>query len=283
MNRTSLKNKQRIVVKIGSSSLTHPESKNIDYRKLERLVRVLSDLRNQGKDVVLVTSGAQVVGRKVMSMVEDPSHLPQKQALAAIGQAKLMMIYQRLFSEYNQNCAQVLLTKHNLMFKDGIQNAQNTFNALLNMGVIPVVNENDTVATDEIEFGDNDTLSAFVLALIHADLLIILSDIDGFYTDDPTTNPKASLISEVEKINDTHFKMGKDSSSSGVGTGGMNTKIKAAKIATEAGADMVLASGHDVFNIYRIVDGEPIGTCFSANPLPNFDLLNYIKGSDAHE
>ena len=274
--RSKIKDAKRIVIKIGSSSLTHKKTKDIDYRKLEQLVRVLSDLQNRGKEVVLVTSGAQAVGRQVLHMRQIPEVLGQKQALAAVGQAKLMMSYQRLFSEYNQTVAQILITKWTMLSEEARFNAKNTFNELLELGVIPIVNENDTVATHEIEFGDNDHLSSFVVALIKADLLIILSDIDGLYTDDPSQNKEAEFISYVDKVEAEHFIMGKDTSSSGVGTGGMSAKIDAAKIASAAGAAMVLMNGKDVTQIYNVLDGETIGTYFKENPEENFELSDYM-------
>ena len=274
--RRKIKDAKRIVIKIGSSSLTHKKTKDIDYRKLEQLVRVLSDLQNRGKEVVLVTSGAQAVGRQVLHMRQIPEVLGQKQALAAVGQAKLMMSYQRLFSEYNQTVAQILITKWTMLSEEARFNAKNTFNELLDLGVIPIVNENDTVATHEIEFGDNDHLSSFVVALIKADLLIILSDIDGLYTDDPSQNKEAEFISYVDKVEAEHFIMGKDTSSSGVGTGGMSAKIDAAKIASASGAAMVLMNGKDVTQIYNVLDGETIGTYFKENPEENFELSDYM-------
>ncbi|MBO7514935.1 MAG: glutamate 5-kinase, partial [Lachnospiraceae bacterium] len=229
-NRELLKDKKRIVIKIGSSSLTHPETGDVNYNKMEQLVRTLADIHGMGKDVVLVSSGAIAVGRKSMGI--KPETLSQRQALAAIGQAQLMMTYQRLFSEYNQKTAQILMTKSTMTDDLNRKLAQNTFEELLHMGVIPVVNENDTVSTYEIQFGDNDRLSAIVAALIHADLLILLTDQDGMYTDDPNKNPEAEFIDIVPYVNETYMKMGKSSSSSGVGTGGMTAKLVAARIAT---------------------------------------------------
>lgn len=274
--REALKNKKRIVVKIGSSSLTHKESGDLNYRKVEQLVRVLADLKSTGKEIVLVSSGAQAVGRKTLNLSQIPSKLAKKQALAAIGQAKLMMTYQRLFGEYNQIVAQVLLTKYTIQSEESRNNTKNTFSELLNLGIIPIVNENDTVATHEIEFGDNDHLSAFVVAMIGADCLIILSDIDGFYTDDPNTNPEATLIEYVEKIEAHHLEKGKVTSSSKIGTGGMNAKIDAGIIATRSGADMILASGEEMNVLYDIIDGKPIGTFFKAQHDPDFDVESFL-------
>ena len=198
--REQLKEKQRIVIKIGSSSLTHPSTGALDLIKLEILVREISDLRNQGKEVILVSSGAIMAGSKTMGYDKKPEKLSEKQACAAIGQAKLMMIYQKLFSEYNQVASQILMTKNTFLDDLNRINAKNTFHELLRMGAIPIVNENDTISTYEIEFGDNDTLSAVVAALVEADLLILLSDIDGLFTDDPHQNPDARFIDVVEEL-----------------------------------------------------------------------------------
>lgn len=245
--RAKLKDKKRIVVKIGSSSLQHPETGDLDYTKMDILVRELCNIRNQGKDVILVTSGAIGCGRKALH-IKPPFTIAQKQACAAIGQARLMTTYQRIFSEYNHQAAQILLTKNTIEADLNRKNAQNTFNELLAMEVIPVVNENDTISTFEVEdvIGDNDTLSAIVTALVGADLLILLSDIDGLYTDDPRRNPAAKYIPIVEDITDELLSMGKASTGSSVGTGGMETKLTAAKIATYSGADMVIANGGEI-------------------------------------
>ncbi len=268
--------KQRIVVKLGSSSLTHKYTGYLNLNKIEKLVRVLCDLRNQGMEVVLVSSGAGAVGRKTMGYQVRPKEVPVKQALAAVGQAQLMMTYQKFFSEYNQVIAQILMTKDTMLNDQSRINAKNTFDQLLEMGVIPVVNENDTVATHEIEFGDNDRLSAIVSAVIGADLLIILSDIDGLYEDDPKTNPDAKFVHEVDEITEALENMGKSTSSSDVGTGGMASKILAAKMANDAGIDMVVANGNEVQNIYRILDGDQVGTLFLAHKSKEFDLIKYL-------
>ncbi len=278
--RELLKNKQRIVVKVGSSTITHEETGNIDFIKLEKLVRILTDLQHRGKEVVLVTSGAVAVGRKYMGLKERPKTTATKQACAAIGQASLMTVYQKLFSEYHQPCAQILLTKLTVLNEITRTNARNTFEELFKLGVIPIVNENDTVATDELEdleIGDNDTLSALVTAMIHGDLLILLSDIEGMYSDDPKKNPDAVLFHTIEDLNESVFGMAKGSSSS-VGTGGMQTKLSAARIATESGADMVIANGDKVEHILDIIDGKRLGTLFVSHPVENFQLLHYIKG-----
>ena len=278
--REFLKDKKRIVIKIGSSSLQHKESGDLDYTKMEVLVRELCNLRNQGKDVILVTSGAIAVGRKaigVTKLEEEEGHLGVKQACAAVGQAKLMMIYQKIFAEYNQIAAQILMTKDTIVNDFNRENAENTFSELLNLGVIPVVNENDTVATYEIVIGDNDTLSAIVSGLTKADLLILLTDIDGLYTDDPRTNPKAEFIEVVEKVTPEHMQMGKKSTGSNVGTGGMNTKMIAAHIATNSGADMIIANSSDIRIIHRIMDGRNIGTLFKAQENTDFNMVEYVK------
>ena len=275
--REKLKDKKRIVIKIGSSSLTHKETGKLDLIKLEILVREVSDLRNQGKEVVLVSSGAIMVGKNSVGMKDAPDHIAFKQACAAIGQAKLMMIYQKLFAEYNQVASQVLMTKNTMVDNLNRRNAQNTFEELLKLGSIPIVNENDTIATYEIGFGDNDTLSAVVAALIGADLLILLSDIDGLFTDDPHLNKKARFIDVVESIDAHLIEMGKGTTGSSVGTGGMATKLKAAKLATSVGADMIIANGEDFHIIHRIINGECCGTLFRANQREEFYLIDYIE------
>lgn len=277
-NRKYLKEKKRIVIKIGSSSLQHPQTGGFDYSKMEKLVRELCNLRNEGKDVVLVTSGAIAMGKQAVGLQNvGKNDIAVKQACSAIGQARLMMVYQKLFSEYNQVAAQVLMTKNTIVDDLNRFNAHNTFSELLKMGVIPIVNENDTVATYEIEIGDNDTLSAIVAALVDADLLILLSDIDGLYTDDPRTNPKASFIEQVDKITPQLMNMGKKSTGSSVGTGGMNTKLVAAKIATSSDIDMLIANSKDVGIIYRIMEGENVGTLFLSDKDEHFDLKSFVE------
>lgn len=266
VDRAFLKEKKRIVIKIGTSTITHMETGNLNLDKLEKFVRVLTDLHNQNKEVVVVSSGAVGAGRKALGIQEKPKTLSVKQACAAVGQARLMMIYQKLFAEYNQTIAQILITKRVMTNEISRKNAENTFQELFSMGVIPIVNENDPISTDQIEgdiFGDNDTLSANVAELVKADLLILLSDIDGLYTDDPHKNPEAKYISYVESIDDKLEGMAKGAETS-LGTGGMTTKIAAAKIAMEAGVDMVIASGDDVHNVSRIMDGKEVGTLFQA-------------------
>ena len=274
--REEIKDKKRIVIKIGSSSLQHKETGGLDYTKLDVLVRELCNIAYQGKEVVLVSSGAIAVGKRAVHIGKEDNPIAVKQACAAIGQARLMMTYQKLFAEYNHVAAQVLMTKNTIAEPLNRFNAKNTFSELLKLGAIPIVNENDTVSTFEIEFGDNDTLSAIVAALIDADLLILLSDIDGLYTDDPNKNPDAEFISVVDHLDDSIMGMGKGTSSS-VGTGGMGTKLSAARIATSSGADMIIANAADVRIIHRIMDGREYGTIFKAHKSEENDLVTIIE------
>ena len=280
--REQIKNKKRIVVKIGSSSLQHAETGDMDYIRMEKLVRELCDIRNQGREVVLVTSGAIAAGKKTVHLKDicaqtEAEALAVKQACSAIGQARLMTAYQKLFAEYNQVAAQILMTKNTIVDRLNRYNAQNTFRELLKLGAIPIVNENDTVATYEIEIGDNDTLSAIVAALINADLLILLSDIDGLYTDDPRKNPDARFIEQVDELTDELMDMGKGSTGSDVGTGGMNTKMIAARIATRSDVDMVIANSSDIGVLHEILAGEKRGTLFVAHPDEGFDLPSFVE------
>ena len=251
--------KKRIVIKIGSSSLVHPETGDMDLVKMERLVRIVADISNSGKDVVL-----------------RPKEKSVKQACAAIGQTRLMMVYQRLFAEYNKVPAQVLITKLTMIHDENRRNARATFAELLSMGVIPIVNENDIVVTDEIEFGDNDTLSAIVAALIHADLLIVLSDVDGFYDDNPKVNPNAKLIEEIDYITDD-FEAMAGGAVSEFGTGGMATKVAAARIANDAGADTVICNADDMKKLRHVLEGRNEGTLFRAHKNENFHLIDYLN------
>ena len=285
--REGIKDKKRIVIKIGSSSLQHKETGDLDYIKLDVLCRELCNLRNQGKDVILVSSGAIAVGKKAVgatTLKANSKHMGFKQACAAIGQARLMMTYQKIFAEYNQIAAQILMTKNTIVDDVNRENAYNTFTELLNMGVIPIVNENDTVSTyeirvgeDDVLIGDNDTLSAIVASLVNADLLILLSDIDGLYTDDPRVNKDAKFIEEVDELTDEYMHMGKESTGSNVGTGGMNTKMQAAKIATRCGTDMIIANSKDIRIIHRLMDGRNLGTLFKANKDESFDVVEFIQ------
>ena len=253
----------------------------MDYIRMEKLVRELSDIRNQGKEVVLVSSGAIAAGKNAVNLKDvrvnsSAESLAVKQACSAVGQARLMMTYQRLFAEYNQVAAQILMTKNTIVDDLNRYNAHNTFTELLKLGAIPVVNENDTITTYEIEFGDNDTLSAIVASLVDADLLILLSDIDGLYTDDPRKNPDAKFISQVDELTDELMGMGKATTGSNVGTGGMNTKLLAARIATKAGADMIIANSKDIGVLHRLLAGEDEGTLFVAKKDENFDLSGFV-------
>ncbi len=274
--RTTFKDKQRIVFKVGTSTIIHEETGELDLVKLEKFVRILTDLHNRGKDIIVVSSGAIGVGRKSIGLKEKPDTISLKQACAAIGQSRLMTVYQKLFSEYNQYTAQILMTKFTIMDDRSRHNARSTFDELLKLGAIPIVNENDSVATDEIEFGDNDTLSAIVAAIAKADLLVLLSDIDGLYTDDPNVNPGAEFISYVESISDEMIEMAKGSSTS-YGTGGMSAKIYAAGIANDAGTDMAIINGENMENVNLLMEGEPIGTVFKAHKTRHFHLKEYLE------
>ncbi len=284
MMRETLRKKKRIVIKVGSASITHAESGGLNLRKIEKLVRVISDLNGEGKDVILVSSGAIATGRNALSMHRRPRSMAEKQAFAAIGQARLMMTYQKLFSEYSVIAAQVLLTKNIMLDARSRDNASNTFLELLNLGTVPVVNENDTVSTSEIDqvetFGDNDQLAAIVGAVVHADLVILLSDIDGLFTDDPRRNPEAQFIPFIPRIDETILEMGKSESGSNVGTGGMSAKLAAARIATDSGADMVIARFTTAEVISDILDGKDVGTLFAAHKNENFDLVKYIESQE---
>lgn len=258
----TFKEAKRIVFKVGTSTLTY-EGGGINIRRVEKLVKVLSDIKNQGKEIILVTSGAIGVGMGKLGITERPRETRGKQALAAIGQCELMDFYSRLFSDYNHTVAQLLLTK-DVVERDVLKhNAQNTFETLLSLGAIPIVNENDSISAEQIEFGDNDTLSAIVATLTEADLLIILSDIDGLYDKNPSVNPDARLIPLVEDITD-EIKTIASGAGSARGTGGMITKISAAEIAAGAGIDMFILNGSDPDIIYELADGGKVGTLFRA-------------------
>lgn len=250
----------------------------LNLTKMERLVRELCEQKNQGRDVILVSSGAIAVGRKTVQVVPMDSDIPLKQACAAIGQARLMMIYERLFAQYNHLTAQILMTMHTMTENSSRTNAQNTFSKLLELGVIPVVNENDTVATHEVldTFGDNDFLASVVCALTGADLLILLSDIDGMYTDDPHVKKDAKFIPVIEKLDDKYKKMAKSTTGTGIGTGGMNAKLNAALVATSSGADMVIANGKDVSVIHKIMEGRNYGTLFLADTDNDMSIEDYV-------
>ena len=246
--RARLKEKKRIVVKIGSSSLMYADTGLLNIGKVEKLARILADLRNAGNDVCLVSSGAISTGRNSLTTNNNSNTLSFKQACAAIGQAKLIAHYQRFFAEYSINTAQVLLTEIILADEESRVNALNTFNELFKLGAIPVV--------------DNDRLSAIVAKLVDADLLIILSDIDGMYTDDPRKNPDAELMYEIDRFTEELDSMAKGTEEGGVGTGGMATKLAAAKLATAEGIDVVILNGENPYNIRKLIEGEKIGTLF---------------------
>lgn len=256
----NLKDVETIVVKVGTSTLTY-ENGRLNLRRIEILVRVLSDLQNAGKHVILVSSGAIGVGWQVMGLDHRPNTVPEKQAAAAIGQPQLMSIYENFFRKYNQKNAQILLTHMVIDDPQMHENAINTLSALLDYKVIPIVNENDTVVTDEIRVGDNDTLSAYIAQMVKADLLILLTDIDGFYNSNPSCNPDAKFISEVMKITKEIESMAGDSASD-LGTGGMRTKLIAAKIAHSVGTKTIIMNGESPENIYRVLEGDIIGTYF---------------------
>lgn len=259
-----LKDAKKVVIKVGTSTLTHSTGM-LNIRRMEELVKVISDLKNAGKDIVLVSSGAVGIGVGKLGLASRPKDTPTKQACAAIGQCELMYIYDKYFSKYNHNVAQVLLTRDIIERETRKENVTNTFNKLLEMSVIPIVNENDTVSVEELEleFGDNDTLSAIVGELVGADLLIILSDIDGLYDKDPHKNDDAKLIDVVAEINDDIIALAGGKGSE-LGTGGMITKIHAARHCLNAGFPMAILNGTNINQLYDLLDGKTVGTIFKA-------------------
>lgn len=252
----------KIVVKIGTSTLTHATG-CVNIKRIEEFCKILSDIKNSGHEVILVSSGAIGLGVGKLNLDARPSDLAGKQAAAAVGQCELMYIYDRLFSSYNHTVAQILLTAPDLKNPDRHGKFENTMKRLLELKALPIINENDTVSTEEIEIGDNDTLAAIVAESVGADLLILLSDIEGLYSSDPHKNKNATLISEVFEITDEILSLG-DGAGSSLGTGGMITKLNAAKIATASGCDMVIANGASPEKLYDIIDGKQIGTRFFA-------------------
>ena len=252
----------KITVKVGTSTLSHKTGR-LNIRRVEELCKVLSDVRNAGHDVVLVSSGAIGMGVGKLNMSEKPSDMPTKQAAAAVGQCELMYVYDKLFQEHNHTVAQLLITGEDLADQTRHDNFTNTLNRLIELGAIPIINENDTIATSEIAVGDNDTLGALVAASVNSDLFIVLTDIDGLYTSDPRRDPDAKLISEVREITEEMLE-GAGGKGSGLGTGGMATKLSAAKIAMEAGVDMIIVNGSAPDIIYDAVDGKSVGTRFIA-------------------
>lgn len=263
MNYEKLTETKRAVVKVGTSSLTY-ETGKLNIKKIESIVRVVSDLRNRGIEIVLVSSGAVGAGVGKLNLSEKPSETRKKQALAAIGQATLVSMYDRFFSEYGHSSAQVLLTKFILDDAERYSNTKNTFETMFEYGVIPIVNENDVISTYELEFGDNDTLSAYIAKLVDAELLIILSDIDGLYDSNPQENPDAKLIETVEKIDSSVYAIA-GGAGSRRGTGGMVTKLKAAEIVTAEGINMIITNGAHPERIYDIFEGKPAGTLFTGS------------------
>lgn len=252
----------RIVVKLGTSTLTHATG-NLNIRRVDKLCCVLSDIKNAGHEVILVSSGAVGMGVGKLSLKQRPSDIPSKQAVAAVGQCELMYTYDRAFSEHNHVVAQILLSAYDVENEERRRNFHNTIFRLLELGVLPIINENDTVATEELTIGDNDTLSAIVAVSAGADLLVLLSDIDGLYTEDPRKNPDAEIIPEVHGITPEIIALA-GGKGSVLGTGGMATKLHAAQLANDAGLDMIIASGADPDLLYDIVEGRPVGTRFIA-------------------
>ena len=252
----------RIVIKLGTSTLAHKTGR-LNIRRVEELCKVISDLKNAGNEIIMVSSGAIGMGVGKLSLSERPTDIPTKQAAAAVGQCELMYTYDKLFSEYNHTVAQILITGEDIEHTDRCNNFENTMRRLLELGAIPIINENDSIATNEIVIGDNDTLGAIVATTLSADLLIILSDIDGLFTADPRKNKDAVLLHTVAEITPEIEEM-TGGAGSALGTGGMATKINAAKIANSKGVDMVIANGSDPDILYDIVDGKDIGTRFIA-------------------
>ena len=251
----------RIVIKLGTSTLAH-KTGHINIRRVETLCKVISDIKNAGHEVILVSSGALGMGIGKLGLSKRPEDIPSKQAAAAVGQCELMYTYDKLFSEYNHTVAQLLITGADVENDERHKNFSNTIYKLLEFGALPIINENDTVATEEIVIGDNDTLGAIVAKSINADLLILLSDIDGLYTADPHRDPSAELIVRVNKVDDRIYALA-GGKGSALGTGGMVTKLNAAKICLDAGCEMIIANGKNPLILYDIIDGKPVGTRFS--------------------
>lgn len=255
----------RIVIKIGTSTLAHATG-HLNIRRVELLCKTMSDIKNAGHEVILVSSGAIGMGVGKLGLRQRPQDIPGKQAAAAVGQCELMYTYDKLFGEYHHTVAQLLITNDNMVNETRHRNFANTLNRLLELGALPIINENDTVATEEIVIGDNDTLAAKVAESVGADLLILLSDIDGLYTADPHVDPNASLLHTVTKIDDNILKLA-GVSSTAQGTGGMVTKLRAAQICMACGCDMIIANGRRPENLYDILDGKDVGTRFTEERL----------------
>ena len=255
----------RMVIKIGTSTLAHATG-HLNIRRVEELCKIISDIKNSGTEVIMVSSGAIGMGVGKLGLRQRPTDIPTKQAAAAVGQCELMYTYDKLFSEYNHTVAQLLITGDDVDSEIRHQNFSNTLNRLLELGVLPIINENDTVATQEIVIGDNDTLAAIVAKSVRADKLVLLSDIDGLYTADPHKDPSARLIPRITKIDDTILALAGGSGTS-LGTGGMVTKLQAAKICMECGCDMIITNGNEPANLYAILDGIQVGTTFTEERL----------------
>ena len=251
----------RIVIKIGTSTLAHATG-HLNIRRVEELCKIISDIKNSGHEVIMVSSGAIGMGVGKLGLRSRPSDIPTKQAAAAVGQCELMYTYDKLFSEYNHTVAQLLITGDDVKNETRHHNFSNTLNRLLELGALPIINENDTVSTDEIVIGDNDTLAAIVAESVRADKLVLLSDIDGLYTADPHKDPDARLISRIDRIDESILALAGGSNGT-QGTGGMVTKLQAAKICMACGCEMVIANGSDPLNLYHILDGRTVGTTFS--------------------
>lgn len=259
-SREALKKAKRIVIKVGTSTITYANGKR-NFSQIDRLAREISDLQNQGKEMILVTSGAVAVGVDRMGLPGKPKTIPGKQAAAAVGQGVLMHTYEKFFADYGQIVAQVLITKTEAIDRHRYTNTRNTFMELMRQRVIPIVNENDVVALDELKIGDNDNMSALVAGIVDADLVIILSDVDGLYTANPQTHPDAVIVPEVAEIT-PEIEASAGGVGSARGTGGMATKIQAAKAATSSGIHLVIASGTEKNAITRVLQGEELGTLF---------------------
>ncbi|MCR4693068.1 MAG: glutamate 5-kinase [Firmicutes bacterium] len=253
----------RIVIKIGTSTLAY-EGGRMNIRRVEQLCKVISDIKNAGHKMILVSSGAIGMGLGKLSISSFPDDIPSKQAAAAVGQCELMYVYDKLFTEYNHTVAQILLTGSDFSHQDRHKNFENTLERLLELNVLPIINENDSVATQEIKVGDNDTLAAMVAKSSKSDLLVLMSDIDGLYTGDPHKNKDVKLIKVVDNLNDEIMALG-GGKGSRFGTGGMKTKLQAAKICTEVGCDMVILNGKNPEILYDYLDGKQVGTFFRAH------------------
>lgn len=252
----------RIVIKIGTSTLAHPTG-HLNIRRVEQICKILSDIKNAGHQIILVSSGAIGMGIGKLGLISRPSDMPTKQAAAAVGQCELMYTYDKLFGEYNHTVAQLLITGDDVQNETRHNNFSNTLSRLLEMNVIPIINENDTVATNEIVIGDNDTLAAIVAQSVRAQMLVLLSDIDGLYTADPHNDPDARLICVINRVDDSVYALA-GASAGDQGTGGMVTKLQAAEICLACGCKMVITNGSRPEDLYAIIDGKPVGTMFGS-------------------